>query len=315
MMNRVMAYGWWQGRNFGDNWIAATLRKAFGDIGFMPTESVFEGCDFLIYGGGGLFMQELPPGVDKIPMSYGMLGIGAEFKTTNQAGVKGVVERSRFFFVRDRHTCDMLGLDPEKHLSADLTFYEPLYESSKWGDKTLFVWRKPSGILTGRSSFRDYIGHCPDDVFDRWMFALDDFNIVVEEFKDAGAPLVDYRPSQGVSTLFGASGCEIAKSLRDVIVVISCRYHGLVAAIQAGIPCIGIDVCPKIRALMNESGLGRYCLKIGEYDKVDAMMDELASNQNEIRSLQRKFTNKSRFRIRSHVEICQEEIAKVLNQA
>lgn len=71
--------------------------------------------------------------------------------------------------------------------------------------------------------------------------------------------------------------------------VVSGRYHGIIAAIQMGIPFIAIDICPKIRSLTRECGLEKYCIKISEVDRLSALIDDACENISSIREKELAF--------------------------
>ena len=67
---------------------------------------------------------------------------------------------------------------------------------------------------------------------------------------------------------------DIEERIKGAGFVISGRFHGIVAAIQKGIPFIAIDICPKIRELTRDLGLEKYCIKISEVSKLDSLIKD-----------------------------------------
>ena len=53
-------------------------------------------------------------------------------------------------------------------------------------------------------------------------------------------------------------------------VVLGMRYHALLAALAAGVPCVGLAYDPKVRHLMDEAGCGDAVLKLEELDAGDS---------------------------------------------
>ena len=57
-MKKIAIWGWWQGNNLGDNWIKDVLNMIFPFAKFIDTRVTdFKEYDFVICGGGGLFMM------------------------------------------------------------------------------------------------------------------------------------------------------------------------------------------------------------------------------------------------------------------
>lgn len=286
--NKSLAvWGWWQGENLGDNWIRASLSSVFPSADFVGTGlRRLSPYGFVLCGGGGLFVRGVIPPWDRRATSFfgpttpfGLIGLGAEFPHRDGTA-KSLARRASFFFVRDQHSVDCMHL-PADHRSVDLTFLEPLAELRPWRPRrALFVWRDVDELLRF-PDFREYIG--PVASRETWKGKLAGvFNSVLEHS-------------------FQTRQANIDALTGDVGFIISARYHGVVAAIQRQIPCIGIDLCPKIRALMQEAGLEEYCLKIGEADSLRKRVAQALADRDRIRSRQRQFTETSHSTVCRHV--------------
>ena len=94
--------------------------------------------------------------------------------------------------------------------------------------------------------------------------------------------------------------------------IISARYHGILAAIQRGIPCIGIDLCPKIRSLLKESGLEEFCLKLNEVDKLEEKIKKCREDSERIREKQLDFVAIATAKVTEDVEFAMSRIKKVV---
>ena len=100
---------------------------------------------------------------------------------------------------------------------------------------------------------------------------------------------------------------NIEERIKNAGFVISGRYHGIIAAIQKGIPCIGIDICPKIRALMKDCNLEEYCIKMEEVNKLDFLIKKAKQNVSEIREKQHKYRQQA-------IDIIQKDINAAKNK-
>lgn len=269
---RVGIWGWWQGGNLGDNWILSSMQKMFGatTIAIDTSYCDFSGFDFVICGGGGLFVNGVPPPWNnKINIPHGFLGIGTEHGAPHDQ-IKQIMSSSDFFYVRDEMTLHKFGLNDKSLVCCDVTFYDPLVPK-EGGNKILFIWRLKDldNVLYSKDIWRNYIGRYVSA--DEWRRKLSQKGGIQEHS-------------------FDTKSNDIYSIMKDASVVVSQRYHGLVAAIQMGIPCIGLDICPKIRALMNESCLGEYCIKIGEIDRLDGLYEKCLNNRSTIRDAMNHYT-------------------------
>ena len=58
--------------------------------------------------------------------------------------------------------------------------------------------------------------------------------------------------------------------------VVTCRFHGVVFAHMLNKPVLAISHHPKVTALMNEMGLGKYCVDIRTFD-LDLLTETFAA--------------------------------------
>lgn len=276
MKKRLAIWGWWQGCNLGDNWIKHTLANLFPEPEFIDTRvGDFSMYDFVICGGGGLFIYDtIWPWFNytqKTP--FGMLGLGAEFPHTSDQAKK-LSRNAKFFYVRDQYSLDCMKIDDIER-SYDLTFAAPLSFTDSTSldmDQLFFVWR--DGLaLSKNEQFKNYI--CYEQNVDTYK------RIISEEFNEI------------VSDDFQTVGDDIGNRIGSCGFVISGRFHGIVAAIQKGLPCIAIDICPKIRVLMEDCGLGEYCIKVNETERLKELIRRAKNDYEIIRKKQFDYREKA----------------------
>ena len=290
----IAAWGWWQGGNLGDNWIKQVMAKAFKGVRFIDTDTSpenFKKYKFVICGGGGLFIRGVHHDWEKATgVPFGAIGLGAEFKHKTNAALK-LSQAAKFFFVRDLHSKECMNLD-EKHKSYDMTFFDPLPILKKTNfNKVLFIWRDPEELLA-YDDFNQYIGK--PSTKKQWMEILDNnFQTVC-------------------GNTFSTTENPIRSITDDVGFVVSSRYHGILAAIQRGIPCIGIDLCPKTRALLRESDLEKFCLKLNEVDALEEKIREARDNALLIRQKQLHFTEVANTKVVMDVQFALNKIARII---
>ena len=107
---------------------------------------------------------------------------------------------------------------------------------------------------------------------------------------------------------FQTTECYIDELSQGCGFIISARYHGIIAAIQRGIPCIGIDLCPKTRALMEEVGLAEYCLKIADFGKLPELVRKAKTERCDIIRLEQIYCKKATELLSIHLS----EINKII---
>lgn len=295
MNNRLCIWGWWQGNNLGDNWIKKILSKLFPTAQFLDTNvQKFEKNSFVICGGGGLFIYDVVAPWNNIQknINFGILGLGAEFPHATNAAVD-LYDKSKFFYVRDQYSLDCMHLSNIER-SYDLTFSMPLEwteENQTDKNKVFFVWRDGKELLNN-AQFAEYI--CPGSSFAEWKDAISsNFDRIIED---------DFQTRDD----------NIEERISDAGFVVSGRYHGIVAAIQKGLPFVAIDICPKIRALLEDCGLEEYCIKMSEIDKLDALIKKALRNTCDIREKERLYVELAQRKLLKQIEFAKIEILKVL---
>lgn len=296
MCKKLYIWGWWQGKNLGDNWIKGTLSRIFPSAIFIDTTvQKFPKNSFVICGGGGLFIYDVIAPWDNIQknISYGFLGLGAEFPHKTNKTTE-LFERAKFFLVRDPYSLNCMHLEQIER-SYDITFAFPLTWASEDKldrRKIFFVWRDGRELLKN-AEFNKYI--VSGSSYDNWI------NIIRSHFETI------------IEDDFQCQEDNIEERISNAGFIISGRYHGIVAAIQKGIPFIAIDICPKIRALLKDCDLEDYCVKISEIDKVPDLIKKAQTESHIIRKKEKEFTNNANRVLKKQLENVKLEILKVLS--
>lgn len=292
---RLGIWGWWQGNNLGDNWIKKVLYSLFPNAEFIDTSvQQFQNYEFVICGGGGLFVYDvIAPWNCNQKVSYGVIGLGAEFEHETKTAIS-VFQNAKFFYVRDQYSLDCMHLYNVER-SYDLTFSLPLHWSENGEtnpEKVFFVWRDGHELLSN-FKFKEYIK--PGKSYQDWKTIIDKYftDIVEDDFQ--------------------TKDDNIEERINDSGFIISGRYHGIIAAIQRGIPFIAIDICPKIRALLEECGLEEYCVKISDVDKVPNLIVKARNNIDDIRKKEKSYVKTASKVLTQQIINAKVEVLKVLN--
>lgn len=300
---KVAVWGWWQGKNLGDMWILECIKKKFPGIIPITTDvENFSEYDFLVIGGGGLLNgPKLRHPFNKHPFDapqpngfkYGSFGLGGEFEIKDKEVLRKFINLSVFFGVRDERNLMTYDIEGNRRLelSGDCTFLFPLTRMHKPSldiKNIKLIWRDPYGLMRRRgpdgeilnSLFANHLGPIPDN--DN-MRCLERYKSILS--KHGRVLFDDYRTENFKFD-------EIYDKFRTTDLIVSMRYHGVVAAIQLGIPCIGLDIYPKVRTVMKESGLERYCIKLSEYSKIDGLIKDIRANRRRILQKMEEYTRK-----------------------
>lgn len=297
---KVAVWGWWQGRNLGDMWILESIKQKFPNI--IPINTTikdFSQYDFLIIGGGGLIngFKIIPPFNELLPVKYGSFGLGGEFPITDEY-LGTFINNSDFFGVRDkRNLMTFSTTEPTKlELSSDCTFLFPLNRNLLKPNKNIInirlIWRDPFRLLNyhNNPNYNVQDGLKLNELFGNHLGKIpyNDNNKCLELYKNVLANygkviyddyVVDNFKIQDMYTRYGGT---------DLIVTM--RYHGVMAAIQLGIPCIALDIYPKVRTLMQDCGMEKYCIKLSEYGKINNLIIDIKKNWDVIMDQMKTFT-------------------------
>ncbi len=95
------------------------------------------------------------------------------------------------------------------------------------------------------------------------------------------------RSSDQVHRMHQYTTCELLRNMSTTDYIVTCRFHGIVFAHLLNIPVLAISHHPKMAGLMEELGLGKYCVDIRRLDI--AMLTDtflaLMENRCEIKNL------------------------------
>lgn len=287
----VAVWGWWQGRNLGDMWILESIKKRFPNI--IPIDTNIEEYtkyDFLIIGGGGLLNgPSLRAPFDKpLGTKYGAFGLGGEFHITDIENLSNLINNSCFFGVRDKYnteTYNINNLNNKLKVSGDCTFLYPLknLKPNKMIKNIKLIWRDPHGLLKwDKSKHHQEDGVILNSLFAKYMCNIPHndnpkcLELYTNILKKYGNVLYD---NYSV-TNFKIN--DINTKFTNIDLVVTMRYHGVIAAIQLGIPCIALDIYPKVRTVMTDAGLSKYCIKLKEYQSIHGLIQDIKTNWDDI---------------------------------
>ena len=295
--NNIGVWGWWGNNNLGDNWILSVMKEIFGYNLIPVSDSIkdFSGFDFMLCGGGGLFAEKVKsPWNTKICIPHGVFCIGTEHGA-NKKEIANLIDSSKFFYVRDKMTANKFGIEDMNLVSGDATFYNPIsfLKENKNKKDILFIWRYDfEKLYNYLPIWKQYIGTASTKKF--WIQGLSSIgNLRYVSFKTSkDNPLLLFKNAK---------------------MVVSQRFHGIVAAIQLGIPCIALDICPKNKAIMDECGLSDYCVKIGEYSKIEELYTRCMDERENIKEKMFNYTKEKKRLVNLAADNAKYQIEKSIN--
>jgi len=305
--------GWWKGKNEGDNYIKYCLKRSFSDYNVtflstcLPTWTnlrKINKLDFLIIGGGGLFIERPPPPFNtyldwkhKLKVPFGFLGIGVqEINPKLSPTYQALCDDSIFFSVRDEDSHDLLRPFSSNILVApDLTFLYPRTLPIGIRDKigvNLRVWN-----FDEKRSYDNK----------EWCKAINDLPNTKKTIPLSFLKNIDDR--EAMKNINGEKNKKFDMMLySDVHIMIGMRYHSIIFAVQNFIPSIGISYTPKVRRLFSAMYLDRYCLGLDEYDELENTFFSLVENFEYVTKKYLFYTFKARKEVSENIEKIKEMI-------
>jgi len=312
---KIGLWGNWNTENLGDIWVLNNMKKRFPGIVSIDskytTSDDIEDLDFLIIGCGELFNGPKLPSLfrEKVACKYGAFSVGGEFEILDKENLKQLVNESEFFTVRDTRNLqtfqipDISEVNKDIGVSGDLSFLYPLAIKktvSKINNIKL-IWRNPTDLFSLEKSkfdrernqdFKEYIGQIPFNSDKKTVEYL------TKTLKVHGRVIYD---NNRVKKDLSYNSFE--KRFENSNLVVSSRYHGLAAAIQMGIPCIALDICPRINTLMKEAGLEKYCLKLYQITKIPKLLIDIEKTYHSIVSKMKTYRERQKERLEKYANI------------
>lgn len=308
---RVCLLGWWEGKNEGDLYMLEVLKKAFdGAFETSPRRIPFKftwlkriylnSFDFMIVGGGGLFIKAPPKPFDtydrwgdSVKPGLSFFGVSIEGLDPEYESVtRRLIEKSRFFIVRDTRSFELLRrLSPKVELAPDITFLYPRR-----------VRRNINPDLIGVNLRKT--GTCDSSLWARAINSLEGRKVLI--------PMSELEDCRDADEMAGIKGELLPRFdisvYSGIRLVISMRLHALIFAVQNAIPVIGIAYAPKVRNLFYDLGMEEFCLEPGEHARLPEVFKELTRRQDEISARLQSYTELASRQVAARIDWIKREI-------
>ncbi len=278
---KIVIFGYYNFFNAGDDRIQHCLKRIFqGHIlvflpHFLPPPSLdyLNTFDWIIIGGGGLVKErvgiwvEMSQWLRLLRANVGVIGLGVNSITSELSSeLSSLLDYAKFFFVRDKKSKKLLNNDPRVEVHPDLTWCFPLTRNIDNSDDTIAINLTP---CQGQKFEPDkWIEKCSGEnlvPFPLYFTKNRDYRLLRKYFSDRVPEEFDLQP------------------LITSKMLIACRYHAIVFAMQIGRPFIAINYDDKVRRLLVESDLIDFCLELSEYDLLPQKISLIESHKSEIK--------------------------------
>lgn len=254
---------------------------------------------WVLIGGGAILHRHAsvfntePSNLFNKKQKIGVAGVSAsgQFAQEQLPAVQQLIERSEFFFVRDRRTLQLL--DNEKvELPPDLSWCFPLETSDIPVDADIALSLAP----------------CPwKQAFsvEKWVSAMAGLKILPWPFFYQGGRDVDL-----IEGFFSNIPNEFSQltAMRSKVVVCS-RYHAIQFALQLGKPFVAINYDHKVSDFCADYSLDGFCFEVDEAnearEKIDEILADYSCFSEEINGAREKLLNEGRAlknEIRRHID-------------
>lgn len=283
---KIAVFGYYNALNAGDDRIQYCITRLFqgNTIVFLPhylppAEEYLQSFDWILIGGGGLVFDRVGIWVNtkqwikKCRANIGVFGLGVNRVSPDLLPeLSHLIEKADFFYVRDEKSKSLLNNHPKVKVQPDLTWIFPfsVEKSTKVSNKIAI------NLLPC---------HWKEFDVERWVKELElsafDINPFPLNFnRDRDYDLLKKYFGNSITQEFSL------QPLIDSEILVACRYHAIVFAMQIGKPFIAINYDEKVQRLLSEANLSELCLETTEFDclseKIDFVLAEKAEIQDKI---------------------------------
>lgn len=277
---KIAIFGYYNALNAGDDRIQTCLVRILRGhtIVFLPhyiTPPIqyLQTFDWILIGGGGLVFERVgiwsnvQKWVQKCKANIGVLGLGINKVTQDlENELLSLIEASTFFYVRDATSHSLLGNHPKVKIFPDLTWCYPLASYTSPYEHGIALNIVPCHWKT--FDHKAWVDACLPHSINPFPlnFNIDrDFDLLTNFF------------GSSVPSEFSLS------PLHESRVLVACRYHAIIFAMQLGKPFIAICYDDKVERLLNESELAECGLKTHESHQLEETLEYVLSNQSDLK--------------------------------
>jgi polysaccharide pyruvyl transferase WcaK-like protein len=276
----VAVFGWYHHQNAGDDRIQQCITRwldghtlAFLPAGRPPPIRLLRTYDAVILGGGGLIMKRggmfrnMARWVRSTGIPAALVSVSVEESTPElRSELRAFMDVCCFAWFRDQGSLDVIGEHPRAFVAPDITWLYPFD----------VVQPKPQGIAVCLRKQGDLIKETWQRTLLAFKQPLHPWPFYFENGGDAGV-FEEMFPALHVPKEFSLLPSQQASA------VISGRFHGLIFALQMGLPVITVSSRPKVRRFLAEHDLERWCVPEDEPETLAKLWPEFMASKNKLR--------------------------------
>ncbi len=280
----------------------AGIRSFFGSLTSGKTTEEVKSCNYVVLGGGGLFASVtfranllwaiqayMAYKLGKPVIMYGQ-SLGEIKGFFLKSIIKYLFKKAIFVAVRDKESkteLEKLNLVQEIHLMPDLAFKLDINQSSIRDEKKALVCLRQLSNLS--ADFKSEI-----EKFLNWLTIEQKLTLTFVDFQkgtDDDGPLhneiinslKDKSCAKHISQL--ADSNALFTEFLNAGFIFGMRLHSVIAAIRSSTHFIAISYSPKVRNLLANYGLEKYCIDLSELDfeKLKSLYADVINNKESIK--------------------------------
>lgn len=274
---KIAVFGYYNALNFGDDRLQHCITRLLAGhtVVFLPhylpvPKSYLQDFDWILIGGGGLVFErvgiwvKMHQWIKQCRAKVGVFGLGVNRMSPDlKPELDTLLAHAKFFFVRDEKSKALLN-HPKVEVFPDLTWCFPIVHD---------VVPQTGGIALNLVS-------CPWKPYssEAWIKTLPSVQIHPFPFHFGKG-----RDVALLSEFFSNVPSEFSLlPLLQSQLLIACRFHAIVFAMQLGKPFVAISYDDKVSRLVTESGLSECLLETTDHDLLPAKIDYVIQHQAEL---------------------------------
>ncbi|MBW4518930.1 MAG: polysaccharide pyruvyl transferase family protein [Scytolyngbya sp. HA4215-MV1] len=278
---KIAIFGYYNALNAGDDRIQYCITRLLQghQVIFLPhylppPKDYLQSFDWILIGGGGLVFEQVgiwnntAKWIQDCKAKIGVLGLGVNHISQKLCSeVLTLIEKADFFYVRDHTSKALLNQHSKIEVYPDLTWCFP-FQSEQQPDRIC------QGIALNLLPC-----HWRSFDIDAWVRVLT--NAQIHPFPLHFGINRDF---DLLHTYFGDRTPQefSLKPLMNSQLLIACRFHAIVFAMQLGKPFIAINYDDKVRRLLAEADLLECCLQTTEHHQLLEKIQFVLEHQTQL---------------------------------
>jgi len=276
---KIAVFGYYNALNAGDDRIQYCITRLLQGhtVIFLPhylppPKNFLQTFDWILIGGGGLVFERI--GIWRNIKSWlrhcnakiGVLGLGVNHTTPELlVELEALIEHCDFFYVRDQLSKALLNHHSKVEVYPDLTWCYPLQCENIGLANGLALNLLP--CHWNPYNPKEWVNELSDQTVHPFPFHFghyQDFDLLKEFFGESVTQEFSLQP------------------LLKSNILIACRFHAIVFAMQLRKPFVAINYDDKVRRLLDESNLETLGLETTEHYHLKEKLNYIASNWADI---------------------------------